>query len=83
MSILTQIPPSLPWYKRLFYSVPVIGWMARDVAFGSKDNIYYAIAGVLSCWVMAIMAWGLPALYLPMVCLVPFCFLTLVIITRG
>ena len=40
MSILTPIPPALPWYARLFFAIPLLGWIARDVAFGHPENLY-------------------------------------------
>lgn len=83
MSLLTPLPPALPLYLRLAYSIPVLGWIARDIAFGSKDNIVYAIVMVLSLWIIAIGTYGLPALYLPVVFLVPVMFTLLVLLTRG
>ncbi|MEM6341213.1 MAG: hypothetical protein AAF729_08680 [Pseudomonadota bacterium] len=83
MAILTPIPPSIPWYIRVFYGIPVLGWIARDLAFGSRDHIYYALVLLLSCWTMAIMSFGLVAVYLPMVFAVPVCFLVLILLTVG
>ena len=83
MSILTPVPRNLPWYAKLFFAIPVLGWMARDVVFGKSDNIPYAIIAIVSIWAMAIGTWGVVALYLPMVALVPVMFLLLVLITRG
>lgn len=83
MSILTPIPRHTPWFAKLFFSIPVLGWMARDVMFGDKDNLYYAIGGLLAAWAIGVLQFGVIALYLPMVFLTPVCLLTLVVITRG
>lgn len=83
MSILTPIPPKLPWYARAFYSIPLLGWIARDVAFGSRDNIWYAIVIAVTVWSLSIAQWGLVALTLPFVMAVPLIFVTLVIIASG
>lgn len=69
--------------KRAFYAIPVLGWIARDVAEGDRENIWYALVILASLWVMAIMTWGLPALYLPAVFAAPAFLLLLVLITRG
>lgn len=69
--------------KRAFYAIPVLGWIARDVIEGDRENIWYAVFLLAALWVIAIMTWGLPALYLPAVLLAPLCLLMLVLITRG
>jgi small neutral amino acid transporter SnatA (MarC family) len=57
MSIITPIPPQLPLYQRLFFNIPVLGWMARDVIYGDRDNIVWA--GVI---LAAIWLWGVTQL---------------------
>jgi hypothetical protein len=73
--------PRLTW--RSFYRVPVIGWIARDLIEGDADNVWYLLAAILCLWIMAIMTWGLPALYLPAVIAAPLVLLLLVVITFG
>ncbi len=76
--------PSLPRLtRRSFYRVPVLGWIARDLIEGDADNIWYLLAAILCLWIMAIMTWGLPALYLPAVIAAPLVMVLLVIITLG
>ena len=76
--------PSLPRLtRRSFYRVPVLGWIARDLIEGDADNFWYLLAAILCLWIMAIMTWGLPALYLPAVMLAPLLMVLLVIITLG
>ncbi len=66
-----------------FYAIPVLGWVARDVVEGDADNIWYLLAAVLSLWGIAILSWGMPALYLPAVALAPLVMIFLVLMTRG
>jgi hypothetical protein len=69
--------------RRAFYSVPVIGWIARDLFEGDADVIYYLLAAVLSLWAIAVMTWGLPALTLPALFMVPVIVVCLLLITVG
>lgn len=82
MTLLTPVPPASPLPQRLFYAIPVIGWIARDVAFGTSDNIWYALVIALTAVVLAVAAWGLPALVLIAVALVPVCFALLIALAR-
>jgi hypothetical protein len=41
------------------------------------------VIAVVSLWGIAIMTWGLPALYLPAVAFVPVMFTILILITQG
>lgn len=76
-------PPSLPLWQRLFFKIPVIGWVARDLLFGDKNNVWFAIIGFVSLWMSAALTFGLPGLYLPAVALVPVIFIVLLLITKG
>lgn len=70
MSISAPLPASLPRPARLFFALPVIGRIAREVAFGEKDNIWYLLVILLTGLIIAISQWGLAALvifYLPFV----------------
>lgn len=69
--------------ERIVYSVPVIGWMLKDVIHGHKDNKWYFLAAVVSIWAMAILTFGYPAFFLPILAMVPVAFVALVLITRG
>lgn len=82
MSILTPIPPALPWPRRLFFHIPVLGWIARDVAFGTPDNFWYALVLALTALVFSVATWGLPALVLTGLALVPVMFVLLILISR-
>jgi hypothetical protein len=61
-------PPSLP--ARVLFAVPLLGRIVREVVYGDKDNIWYALVIVLTALILAIAQWGLAALvifYLPFV----------------
>lgn len=74
---------SLKPTRRTFYRIPVIGWIARDLAEGDPDNIWYLLTALISLWIIAVGTWGLPALYLPAVALSPLILVALVALTRG
>lgn len=73
----------LPLAERMIYAIPLLGWMLKDVAYGDKDNIYWFIATMVMLWILAIMAFGYPAIILPALALVPTIFVALLLITRG
>ncbi|MBU2993607.1 hypothetical protein Q4555_12790 [Octadecabacter sp. 1_MG-2023] len=79
MSILTPLPPALPFHQRAFYSIPLLGWLARDVAFGDADNIYYFLIILATFIVLATATWGLPALVMICLVFVPL-YMTLMVI---
>ncbi len=83
MSILTPIPPQAPLFIRLALSIPLIGWIARDVIYGAQENIYYALVIALAVWVLAIMKWGIIALMIPYLSAVPLMFIVLIAISKG
>ncbi|WP_347310342.1 hypothetical protein [Defluviimonas sp. SAOS-178_SWC] len=75
----TTNPPGLPWY----YSIPVVGWIARDLVHGSRDNILYFLVILLTLLVLAVKTWGLVALGLTALATVPVIFSVLILITIG
>lgn len=80
---LTDYPRRRPLWQRLLFLVPVIGWVARDLMFGDKDTIWYALAAFVSLWLSLTLLFGLPGLYLPALALVPVIFVFLVLISFG
>ena len=76
-------PRSALSLKRIFFAIPVIGWIARDVTEGDQSNIYFALLTFVSLWIMSGMTFGLPGLYLPAVALVPVMFGLLIAITQA
>ena len=77
----TPARPSI--WMRIFLAIPVIGWIARDLIFGDKDNIWYALVAFVSLWMSSALIFGLPGLYLPALALVPVMFTLIVIYAWG
>lgn len=72
MSLSTDLPrPSLA--LRAFHAIPLIGWVAKD-AGRDPDVILYAIVIALTALVLAVMTWGLPALTMTALAMVPVMF---------
>jgi hypothetical protein len=70
MSTSTALPASLSRPARVFFAVPVLGRIAREVIFGDKDNIWYLLVILLTGLILSVAQWGLAALvvfYLPFV----------------
>lgn len=80
---VTAHTPRLPLWQRLFFKIPVLGWVAKDLLFGDKDNIWFALIGFFSLWMTSALTFGLPGLYLPALALVPVVFVLLLLITKG
>lgn len=77
---MTPIPPSMPLYKRAFFAIPVIGWLARDVLYGDSDNIYYLLVIIATLVILSVSIFGLPGLVVKAVFSVPIYMLFLVIV---
>ena len=78
---LVSAPQRLPFWQRLFFAIPVIGWVAKDLLFGHKNNVWFALIGFVSLWLSSALTFGLPGLYLPALALVPVMFVVLILIT--
>jgi|GEM_PF-794092 len=65
------------------FRIPVLGWIAHDVLVKGGDNIWYFPVILLCAEVLAIMAWGLPALVVSALALVPVMFVLLILISVG
>jgi hypothetical protein len=68
--------------SRGFFRVPVVGWIARDIA-RDPDSIWYALVILLTILILAVKTWGLVALSLTAVAMVPVMFVILIAITQG
>ena len=79
MATATTNAPRTPFVYRL----PVVGPIAREWAEGHPDFPYLLVGAFVSAWACAVVLWGLPALVLTAVGLVPLMFVMLVLITRG
>ena len=69
--------PSFP--MRLLFSLPVIGWFARDIA-RDTDNAVYAVVVLLTVLILAALKWGVFVFTLAALCAVPVIFLFFVYI---
>jgi hypothetical protein len=77
------LPARRPLWLRLFYLVPVFGWIAKDTAEKGEENLYYGAGLIFSLWGILIMTFGLPGLYIPALMMVPLMFVVLVILAWG
>lgn len=78
---MTAIHPPRP--RGVIYRIPVLGWFARDLARDFHGNIYYLLVILLTLLVLAVKAWGPPALALTAVGATPVMFVVLLMITLG
>ena len=83
MTHAIALPARRPLWLRLFYMIPVFGWIARDTAEKGEENLYYGLALILSLWGIAILTFGVPGLYIPELAMVPVMVATLVAIAWG
>lgn len=80
---MTDTPDRAGPALQLFMRVPVLGWIAKDLFFGASDNIYYFLVILLTIEVVLIMTYGLPALAMSALAMVPIYMGILIAITRG
>ena len=66
--------------RRALYAVPVLGQVARDIA-KDVDAAVYAVEIFVTLVILAVMTWGLPALVVTAVTLVPVVFVLLIWVT--
>ena len=68
-------------FSRFVRALPVVGGLIRAIE-REIDMIYYILVIALTALVLAIQTWGLPALVLTAVAMVPVMFVILVILAR-
>jgi hypothetical protein len=68
--------------SRGLFRIPVLGWVARDIA-RDPDSVWYALVILLTLLILAFKTWGLVALTLAAVGMVPLMFVILIAITQG
>ncbi|MGI1662774.1 hypothetical protein ACRDNQ_11085 [Palleronia sp. KMU-117] len=83
MALATSLPARPPLWLRLFYLVPVFGWIARDTAEKGEENLYYGAGLIVSLWGISAMLFGVPGLYIPALIMVPLVFALLLAISWG
>ena len=79
---MTQQTDRAPLGLRLLYTIPLIGQIVRDIA-KEKDCIYYALTILLTIVILAVKTWGVVALTMAALALVPIVFVLLIAITKG
>nr|KDP76528.1 hypothetical protein FA04_30205 [Ensifer adhaerens] len=68
---------------RLVYHVPVFGWMLKEAVQGSQTAKVLFLINCALLWLLAIVAFGYPAIIIPALTLVPVIFVLLIVITMG
>ena len=74
----TNAPSPLGRFAR---AMPVVGQVIRDIE-RDTNSIYYLLVILLTALVLAIQTWGLPALVMTALALVPVMFVLLIFIAR-
>ncbi|SPH20924.1 hypothetical protein ASD8599_01665 [Ascidiaceihabitans donghaensis] len=85
MTAIADIPKGTVsgFLKRFVFSIPILGRMLHEVAYGDKDNIYYFLFTVFTLWLLAVLTWGYAAFIIPVLMAVPSMFVVLILITVG
>jgi hypothetical protein len=68
-------------FGRLVRAIPIVGRIIRDVE-REIDTVYYLLTIFVTAVVLAVQTWGLPALVLTALAMVPVMFVLLVILAR-
>jgi hypothetical protein len=67
--------------SRFVRATPILGRVIRDIE-REVDTVYYLVTIFVTAVVLAVQSWGLPALVLTALALVPVMFVLLVILAR-
>ncbi|MCJ7996561.1 hypothetical protein J5N58_19235 [Rhizobium cremeum] len=68
---------------KMIYHVPVFGWMLKEAIYGPTTAKVLFIVNLLLLWLLAILAFGYPAIIIPALAAVPAMFVILIMITNG
>ncbi|MGC4410910.1 hypothetical protein D4A92_03350 [Rhizobium rosettiformans] len=68
---------------QMIYRVPLFGWMLREAIYGPTTAKVLFVVNLLLLWLLAIVAFGYPAIILPALAAVPSMFVVLLLITKG
>lgn len=79
---MTQKTQRAPFALRLLHALPFFGQIARDIQ-KDTNSIFYALVILITCVVLAVKTWGIVALTMSALALVPVMLILLVAITRG
>jgi hypothetical protein len=80
MTATTTLSPPSP-LGRVVRALPVIGRVIRDIE-REIDTVYYLLTIFLTALVLAVQTWGLPALVLTALAMVPVMFVLLILLAR-
>lgn len=67
----------------LIYRVPLFGWMLKEAILGPTTAKVLFVINLLMVWLLAILAFGYPAIIIPALTAVPLMFVVLILITKG
>ncbi|MFN3509611.1 MAG: hypothetical protein ACK4ZU_19250 [Allorhizobium sp.] len=67
----------------IIFRVPLFGWMLKEAAHGPIAAKVLFIINLLLLWLLAILAFGYPAIIIPALTAVPVMFVVLILITKG
>ncbi len=67
----------------MIYRVPLFGWMLKEAVQGPTTAKVPFVVNLLLMWLLAIVAFGYPAIILPALVAVPVMFVVLILITKG
>jgi hypothetical protein len=70
-------------FVTLIYRIPILGWLLREAAEGSGNIKALFLVNCALIWLLAIIAFGYPAIIIPALCAVPTIFVLLILITAG
>lgn len=68
---------------RMIYHVPIFGWMLKEAIKGPTTAKVLFVVNLLLVWLLAILAFGYPAIIIPALVAVPTMFVILIMITNG
>jgi hypothetical protein len=68
---------------QMIYRVPLFGWMLKEAIYGPATAKVLFVVNLLLLWLLAIVAFGYPAIILPALAAVPTMFVVLLLITKG
>lgn len=77
---MTPQPATLPRGMRVLYALPLLGRIAREIS-QDVNNVFYALVFIATAVILAVKVWGLVALTLTALALVPLMFLFFVAIS--
>jgi hypothetical protein len=78
---MTAIPSAPSTLGRFARRVPVVGRVIREME-READTVYYLITIFVTAVVLAVQTWGLPALVLTALAMVPVMFVVLITLAR-